>query len=214
MSKSKNNGVDPQAIIDAYGADTARLFMMFAAPPDQQLEWSDAGVEGAFRFLRRVWNFATRVKDGDGPEVATNQIATIRFEIHSVLKQANYDMDKHQFNTVASAAMKILNSLDRLSGSKDEAVNEGISILLRLLAPITPHISQTLWVKLGYGDDILKAPWPAVDEAALVQDEIDLVIQVNGKLRGNIRVSKDTDKASLENWLWLMKPFKNNWPVP
>ncbi len=198
MSKSKNNGVDPQAIIETYGADTARLFMMFAAPPDQQLEWSDTGVEGSFRFLRRVWNFGVRFKQEVSTEVAPHLLQAARFEIHSVLKQANYDLDKHQFNTVASAAMKILNALDRLAGVDSPVVREGFSILLRLLSPITPHISQTLWKDLGYGDDILTAPWPEVDEAALVQDEIELVIQVNGKLRGSLRVSKEADKALIE----------------
>jgi len=198
MAKSKNNGVDPQAIIDAYGADTARLFMMFAAPPDQQLEWSDTGVEGAFRFLRRVWNFGMKFKDGDSVRIDPSLAQAARFEIHSVLKQANYDMAKHQFNTVASAAMKILNALERLPGADARIAREGFSILLRLLSPITPHIAQTLWHDLGYGDEILAASWPEVDEAALVQDEIELVIQVNGKLRGNLRVSRDADKAAIE----------------
>jgi len=197
MSKSKNNGVDPQAIIDAYGADTARLFMMFAAPPDQQLEWSDTGVEGAFRFLRRVWNFGMKLQGSDtAAEPSPDQAA--RFELHSVLKQANYDMDRHQFNTVASAAMKMLNALERLDGACSQVAREGFSILLRLLSPITPHIAQTLWKELGLGDDILAAPWPQVDEAALVQDEIELVIQINGKLRGNLRVAKDADKTAIE----------------
>ncbi|MGC2048356.1 MAG: leucine--tRNA ligase [Gallionella sp.] len=198
MSKSKNNGVDPQAIIDRYGADTARLFIMFAAPPDQQLEWSDSGVEGASRFLRRLWKYSVKLRNGGSPAITTGSRKATRFEIHSVLKQANYDMVKHQFNTVASAAMKILNSLELLAGVEDEVVKEGLSILLRLLAPITPHIAQTLWKELGYGDDILTAPWPQVDEAALEQDEIELVIQVNGKLRGNLRVAKDAGKATLE----------------
>jgi leucyl-tRNA synthetase len=198
MAKSKNNGVDPQAIIDAYGADTARLFMMFAAPPDQQLEWSDAGVEGAYRFLKRVWNFSVKVNAGGSTDIGSSVSAAVRFEIHSVLKQANYDMAKHQFNTVSSAAMKMLNALDRLETVNNEAAREGLSILLRLLAPITPHISQTLWKELGYGDDILSATWPEVDESALVQDEIELVIQVNGKLRGSLRVAKDADKAAIE----------------
>ena len=198
MAKSKNNGVDPQAIIDQYGADTARLFMMFASPPDQQLEWNDSGVEGASRFLRRLWNYGVKVNNGGGPTIAPHLQKITRFEIHSVLKQANYDFTKHQFNTVASAAMKILNALDRLAGVEDEVVREGLSILLRLLSPITPHISQQLWSDLGYGDDILAAPWPEADEAALVQDEIELVIQVNGKLRGNITVAKTADKATLE----------------
>ncbi len=198
MSKSKNNGVDPQAIIDQYGADTARLFMMFAAPPDQQLEWNDSGVEGASRFLRRLWNYGVKIGNGGGLTIAAHLQKITRFEIHSVLKQANYDMSKHQFNTVASAAMKILNALERLAGVDDEVVKEGLSILLRLLSPITPHISQTLWKELGYGDDILIAPWPEVDETALVQDEIEIVLQVNGKLRGNLRVAKTADKSTLE----------------
>ncbi len=198
MSKSKNNGVDPQAIIDQYGADTARLFTMFAAPPDQQLEWNDAGVEGASRFLRRVWSYGVRVKNGGSSAIATGLQKTMRFEIHSVLKQANHDMSRHQFNTVASAAMKLLNALDRLDGTNNPVAHEGFSILLRLLSPITPHITQTLWQEMGYGDDILFADWPEVDEAALVQDEIELVIQVNGKLRGNLRVAKNTDQAALE----------------
>ena len=218
MSKSKNNGVDPQAIIDAYGADTARLFMMFAAPPDQQLEWSDTGVEGSFRFLKRVWAFGqensglvTQQNNFDQASLSPSQ-KDIRFRIHEILKQANYDISKKQFNTVVSACMKLLNTLDELPrlekadsqgkfprAEVDFAIMaEGFSILLRLLSPITPHIAQTLWKELGYGDNILHAPWPEVDEAALVQDEIELVIQVNGKLRGSLRVSKDADKASIE----------------
>ncbi|MEQ1914569.1 MAG: leucine--tRNA ligase, partial [Sideroxydans sp.] len=223
MSKSKNNGVDPQAIIDAYGADAARLFMMFAAPPDQQLEWSDAGVEGSFRFLKRVWTFAAAKKQT--MTFVTNQNASLnisfknapkviqdtRREIHLTLKQASYDMSRHQFNTVVSGAMKMLNTLERTPVSGEagtdgigflnyqaELLKEGFSILLCILSPITPHISQTLWKDLGYGDNILVAPWPEVDEAALVQDEIELMIQVNGKLRGSMRISKDADKASIE----------------
>ncbi len=230
MSKSKNNGVDPQAIIDAYGADTARLFMMFAAPPDQQLEWSDAGVEGAFRFLRRTWNFANGYEndlrtgiDCMRPnanlvdwEAATKQTLDFRRQVYLLLKQANYDLSKQQFNTVVSACMKLLNLLENnlpsmvssseiavssLVGIKEAqwyAFSEGFSILLRLLSPITPHIAQTLWKELSYGDNILHAPWPEVDEIALVQDEIELVIQVNGKLRGSLRVAKDANKTAIE----------------
>ncbi len=222
MAKSKNNGVDPQAIIDAYGADTARLFMMFAAPPDQQLEWSDAGVEGAFRFLKRVWKFAcdherhiqTALESRQSWNNPAPSHKRTRYQTHKCLQQANYDLARHQFNTVISSAMKMLNALDEMemSFASDEAgkgydpsvnvyeqyICEGVGIILRLLSPITPHISQTLWKALGYGDDILAAPWPEVDEAALVQDEIELVIQVNGKLRGNMRVAKDADKATLE----------------
>jgi len=200
MSKSKNNGVDPQAIIDQYGADTARLFMMFASPPDQQLEWSDSGVEGSFRFLKRVWHFAAEYKDFDDTKAdqKTDEKA-LRREIHLTLKQATFDYERHQFNTVVSAAMKILNALEKAKACQNRALlSEGLSILLRLLAPTAPHIAQTLWKELGYGEDILTASWPEVDEAALVQDEIELVIQVNGKLRGNIRVTADADKASIE----------------
>ncbi len=200
MSKSKNNGVDPQAIIDQYGADTARLFMMFAAPPDQQLEWSDSGLEGSFRFLKRVWNFAVELQNFDNAK-AVQKIdeQTLRREIHLTLKQANFDYERHQFNTVVSAAMKILNALEKAKTIKNRALlSECFSILLRLLAPTAPHISQALWKALGYGEDILTASWPEVDEAALVQNEIELVIQVNGKLRGNIRVAADADKATIE----------------
>ena len=207
MSKSKNNGVDPQAIIDKYGADTARLFIMFAAPPDQQLEWSDSGVEGAYRFLRRIWHFAhTRRPAGANPGLARDLSDAAQpekercREIHSALKQANNDFGKHQFNTVVSASMKILNTLEKCSDTDSgPAIADGFSILLRLLSPITPHIAQTLWQELGYGDDILAAPWPEADEAALEQDEIELVIQVNGKLRGSLRAAKDADQAMLEN---------------
>ena len=216
MSKSKNNGVDPQAIIDQYGADTARLFMMFASPPEQSLEWSDAGVEGAFRFLRRIWNFANT----HGPKASNlnlqfnwgdvaQSIKEWRREIHVIFKQADYDFGKHQFNTVASAGMKILNALERVPNAREDnpgvdieaalfVIAEGFSILARLLSPIAPHITHALWKECGYGDDILSAPWPEVDEAALVQDEIELVIQVNGKLRGSLRVAKNADKATLE----------------
>jgi len=206
MSKSKNNGVDPQAIIDSYGADTARLFMMFAAPPDQQLEWSDSGVEGAYRFLRRVWVFAhghadhIKTHGHFDPATLSAEQENARFKLHEILKQANFDISKNQFNTVVSACMKLLNTLEDFTKSESHRaiIGEGFSILLRLLAPIAPHISHTLWIALGYGADILNAPWPQVDEAALLQDEIDMVIQVNGKLRGKLRVAKNADKHALE----------------
>ncbi|MDP2239652.1 MAG: leucine--tRNA ligase [Burkholderiales bacterium] len=199
MSKSKNNGVDPQALIDEYGADIARFFMMFASPPEDTLVWNDAGVEGSSRFLKRLWTYGVRVRNGGGPTIAAGLQKTTRLEIHTVLKQANYDIARHQFNTVASASMKILNALDRLAGVEGEVVREGLSILLRLLAPITPHISHQLWRDLGYGEDILSAPWPETDEAALAQDEIALVVQINGKKRGDVRVPHDADRAAIEN---------------
>ena len=203
MSKSKNNGVDPQSLIEEYGADTARLFMMFASPPEDTLVWNDAGVEGASRFLKRLWSYGVKFKNGGGPEpkIAPGLQKATRFEIHSVLKQANHDMAKHQFNTVASAAMKILNALERLPGVNDEVVKEGLWILLRLLYPITPHIAHELWKELEFEQqwgEILLAGWPEVDETALIQDEIELVLQVNGKLRGNMRVAKDAGRAEIE----------------
>jgi leucyl-tRNA synthetase len=198
MSKSKNNGVDPQSLIEEYGADTARLFMMFASPPEDTLVWNDAGVEGASRFLKRLWSYGVKFKDGGDPTIAAGLQKASRFEIHSVLKQANHDFSKHQFNTVASAAMKILNALERMEGVQNDVAREGLSILLRLLAPITPHIAHTLWRELGFGEDILAAPWPEPDASALEADEIELVVQVNGKLRGNMRVAKSADRAEIE----------------
>ncbi|MDR2219066.1 MAG: class I tRNA ligase family protein, partial [Methylobacillus sp.] len=193
MSKSKNNGVDPQALIEKYGADTARFFMMFASPPEQTLEWNDAGVEGAHRFLKRVWAFGHALQ-ARGAGNATS--SPLRHEIHALLKQANYDFGKMQFNTVASAAMKMLNALEKSAGDAHE--RECFSILLRLLSPVTPHICHALWGELGYDGDILEAAWPEPDAAALVQDEIELVIQVNGKLRGNMTVGRSADKTVIE----------------
>ena len=205
MSKSKRNGVDPQSLIETYGADTARFFMMFASPPEQTLEWSDSGVEGAYRFLRRVWAFghaaqATIAAAPAMPATLPADIAAARREVHVVLKQANYDFGKLQFNTVASAAMKILNCLEKLpSGEGHAAVAaEGMSILLRLLSPIAPHVCHELWRELGLGADILDAAWPEPLDAALVQDELELVLQVNGRLRGAIRVKVGADKTAIE----------------
>ena len=201
MSKSKNNGVDPQALIEKYGADTARFFMMFTSPPEQTLEWSDGGVEGSYRFLRRLWTFAAEhaAKVGTATDAAPKGAGDLRRELHSVLKQATYDIERKQFNTVASAAMKLLNALqDGAKAATPEALREGLGILLRVIYPVTPHLSHVLWRDLGYGDDITLAPWPEVDAAALVQDEIELVLQVNGKLRGNLRVARDATRELIE----------------
>jgi len=177
---------------------------MFAAPPEQTLEWSDSGVEGSHRFLKRVWAFSAEFanigKEAHNLNNLGNDAKDLRREIHVSLRQANYDLGRFQFNTVVSAAMKMLNALEK-SGKEPASravVAEALSILLRLLSPITPHIAHALWLELGYGDDILSAAWPEPLDAALEQDEIELVIQVNGKLRGNLRVAKDTDKAQLE----------------
>ena len=211
MSKSKNNGIDPQAQIDQYGADTARLFTMFASPPEQTLEWSGAGVEGANRFLRRVWAFGFAQKEriaassdvdfGALPESHKN----LRREIHKILQQAEHDFKRIQYNTVVSACMKMLNTLEGAkldeSAQTNAVIAEAYSIFLRVLYPVAPHITHALWQELGYTvafGDILDAPWPQVDAAALEQAEIELMVQVNGKLRGSVKVPKDADKAAIE----------------
>jgi leucyl-tRNA synthetase len=211
MSKSKSNGVDPQELIDRYGADTARLFVMFASPPEQTLEWNDAGVEGAHRFLRRVWGFGVKHADAmraAGPAttatVADAAAKALRREIHLVLKQVSHDYERMQYNTVVSGAMKLLNALEAYAGTGAEADavrREGFSVLLRALYPACPHLTHALWLETGEAarlGDLLDAPWPAVDDAALVQDEIELMLQVSGKLRGSIRVSANADKATIE----------------
>jgi leucyl-tRNA synthetase len=206
MSKSKRNGVDPQELIETYGADTARFFMMFASPPEQTLEWSDSGVEGAYRFLKRVWTFGFAIQEqakAAMPATLEAAPAALRREIHLLLKQANYDLGKLQFNTVASAAMKMLNALEKANKESGDAslapvVAEGFSILLRVLSPIAPHICHALWCELGYGSEILVAAWPEPLEAALTQDEQELVLQVNGKHRGSIRVKVGADKTVIE----------------
>jgi leucyl-tRNA synthetase len=204
MSKSKNNGIDPQALIDLHGADTARLFVMFAAPPEQQLEWSGSGVEGASRFLRRVWNYgyanAAAVRDGAGA-APTAEDADLRREIHGVLKQANYDYQRIQYNTVVSATMKMLNALEDAKNASPAARRECFGILLRVLYPVVPHITHGLWDSLGYATqygDLLDAPWPQVDEGALVRSELELVLQINGKVRGSVTVPADADRAAIE----------------
>ncbi|QDH61419.1 leucine--tRNA ligase [Pandoraea pnomenusa] len=207
MSKSKNNGVDPQSLIDQYGADTARLFVMFAAPPEQQLEWSGAGVEGASRFLRRLWGFgqsqAALLRQADAAiDTSSAAAKALRLEIHGVLKQANYDYQRVQYNTVVSAAMKMLNAIESDKGAAGAgAVRECYGILLRVLYPVVPHVTHGLWDALGYAaqmGDLLDAPWPEVDETALVQDEIELVLQVAGKVRGAVRVAKDASREAIE----------------
>jgi len=207
MSKSKNNGVDPQTLIDEYGADTARCYIMFASPPEQSLEWSDSSVEGVARFLRRIWNCgvelgSTRSAMPAALPALSADWAAVRREIHANLRQANYDMGRYQFNTVVSAAMKMLNALERApkdgSSARAFVLTEGFGIMLRILSPITPHIGHTLWQSLGFGEDILAADWPEPDERALIEDEIELVVQVNGKLRGNIRVLRNAAREAIE----------------
>ncbi|MCZ2407566.1 MAG: leucine--tRNA ligase [Burkholderiales bacterium] len=229
MSKSKNNGVDPQELIEKYGADTARLYTMFTAPPEATLEWNDAAVEGSYRFLRRVWNFGVKLSAIDkvaaGASVAgaasLNEVKfgkeaqALRLEIHTVLKQVDYDYQRMQYNTVVSGAMKMLNALEDFKAWDGEgasvALIEGFGILLRALYPATPHITHALWSELGYAahlGDLLDAPWPQVDPAALVQDEIELVLQVNGKLRGALHVPASADKAAIERLAVASEAFQ------
>jgi leucyl-tRNA synthetase len=211
MSKSKNNGVDPQALIDQYGADTARLFVMFAAPPEQQLEWSSAGVEGASRFLRRVWVYSSGQADAIRaagemlPKDLNDAEKALRLEVHTILKQANFDYQRRQYNTVVSAAMKMLNVLEPIkleAGIVRPAVlRECLSILIRVLYPVVPHLTHALWNELAcdktFGT-LLDAPWPIVDETALLQTELTIMLQINGKLRGDIRVPADATKEQIE----------------
>ncbi|CAM3499378.1 leucine--tRNA ligase [Bordetella sputigena] len=214
MSKSKNNGVDPQSLIDTLGADTARLFVMFASPPEQTLEWSDSGVEGANRFLRRLWSHAWSRRDAVAAGLAArdvdwrgapNAAKDLRREIHTLLKQADYDYERIQYNTVVSACMKMLNAIENAELPADAACDaaraECLGILLRVLYPVVPHITWQLWWELGYADlygDLLDAPWPQVDEAALVADELELMLQVNGKLRGALRVPAQAAREQIE----------------
>jgi leucyl-tRNA synthetase len=242
MSKSKNNGVDPQDLIEKYGADTARLYTMFTAPPEATLEWNDAALEGSHRFLRRVWNFGHKLHaagiDAGAAGAKLGQVAfgpdskALRLEIHSVLKQVDYDYQRMQYNTVVSGAMKLLNALEdckadvaptlgaaapalppegalaprggpaaQAGTGVQEAMREGFGILLRVLYPVTPHIAHALWQQLGFAasqGELLDAPWPRVDQEALMQDEIDLVLQVNGKLRGSVRIPAGASKHEIE----------------
>lgn len=207
MSKSKNNGVDPQAMIEAYGADTCRLFMMFASPPDMSLEWSDSGVEGSNRFLRRVWRLAqSHVAQGlpGALDVAALDDAqkAVRRSIHSAIKQASQDVGQHhKFNTAIAQVMTLMNVLEKApqATAQDRAlIQEGLETVTLLLAPITPHISHELWKQLGHEGAVIDAGWPAVDESALVQDSLQLVIQVNGKLRGQIEMPVGASREDIE----------------
>jgi leucyl-tRNA synthetase len=203
MSKSKNNGVDPQALIDRYGADTVRLYTMFTSPPDQSLEWNDEGVEGASRFLNRLWSLAARTDLEESLAAAPVGLtaADARREIHTALKKALFDFKRHQFNTVVSACMAMVNVLYKLNQSNDagkQVLKEGLGIVLRLLGPIAPHITHQLWRDLSYGEDILDGGWPTVDRAALQQENIQYVLQINGKVRGKIRVAADAGKDVIE----------------
>lgn len=220
MSKSKNNGIDPQALIEQFGADTSRLFTMFASPPEQTLEWSESGVEGSNRFLRRVWQFCqaqketiTALKNADLTPSA--EAKNLRFVMHSLLKQVNFDYDRIQYNTVASGTMKMLNELETTCKGDvtllGKALPESISILLRVLYPIVPHITYALWQDLSYAasfGDLLDTQWPNVDEAALARDEVQYVVQVNGKLRDHLTAPATADNTALQEMALTLENVK------
>ena len=202
MSKSKNNGVDPEALVQKYGADTARLYTMFTAPPESTLEWSESGVEGAHKYLRRLWSYAYEHRDAldatpVDPAALDAKHKTIRHTIHSELRSARYDYSRNQFNTVVSSTMKILNAISEIDAGNNRLRYEGLRILLLVLAPIAPHITAALWQELGYTGNILDTAIPEPDEAALQQDNITLAVQVNGKRRAEISVAADADNDTI-----------------
>ncbi|PMR76996.1 leucine--tRNA ligase [Billgrantia endophytica] len=207
MSKSKNNGVDPQSMIDRFGADTVRLFMMFAAPPEQSLEWSDSGVEGASRFLKRLWRLAAEHLEAGQPgpldvDSLSEPQRELRRKTHETIKKASDDIGRRTtFNTAIAAVMELSNALGKFDDTSARGLavsREAIEACVLLLAPITPHACHALWNNLGHDEPAIDATWPLVDEAALARDTIELVVQVNGKLRARIEVAADADKASVE----------------
>lgn len=207
MSKSKNNGVDPQSLVEKYGADTARLFMMFTAPPEQSLEWSDEGVQGAFRFIRRLWKAVhEHVSQGAVGKVDLANLTPaqkdLRRAIHQALAKVTDDIGRRRtFNTAVAAVMELLNTVSRFEDRSAESravVQEALEIATICLSPIVPHVCHTLWHELGHAEAIIDVRWPAVDTSALVQDAITLVVQVNGKLRGQITVAVDADVETVK----------------
>lgn len=208
MSKSEGNTVDPQTLIDQYGADTVRLFTMFTSPPEQSLEWSDTGVDGAFRFLKRLWRLVVGFADGfiSQPEIQQAQLTAaqkaMRRKHHETIDRVTDAMQRRfTFNTAIAAVMELMNELNafELKDEVDRAIGCAcVRDILLMLSPIVPHITHTLWEQLGYGQDLLNAPWPKVDQEALVKDTLELVVQVNGKVRGKIEVAAGLDKATIE----------------
>ena len=203
MSKSKGNTVDPQGLIDRYGADTVRLFTMFAAPPEQSLEWSDSGVEGASRFLKRLWKLVYRHVDaGSAPDLMVAELdaaqKALRHSVHGTLAKVSDDVGRrYTFNTAIAANMELMNTLSRFdddSGQGRAVMQEALDAIVLMLSPIVPHISHALWYALGHQQAVVDCEWPAVDETALVQASIELVVQVNGKVRGRINVAPDASQ--------------------
>ncbi len=213
MSKSKGNTVDPQSMIDQYGTDTVRLFMMFAAPPEQSLEWNDDAVAGAYRFVKRWWTLVDGNVEGlqnnlpaldinGHARVAGKAAKALRHTLHGLLKKLEHDFQKHQYNTVIAATMELLNALERVQTGKDKNLDaafcEANMVMIKSLAPIAPHIAHVLWHRIGGAGDVIDASWPVLDESALVTDTIVLVVQVNGKKRDEIEVASDAGKPEIE----------------
>lgn len=210
MSKSKNNGVDPQKLVDEYGADTARLFMMFASPPTQTLEWVDAGVDGAYRFLRRLWKQVylhlqpgVVVIDSALSQALPVELKALRCQLHQTVAKVTDDLERrHTFNTAIAAVMELINNLSTQCQGNDahsrNLMQEALEYIVLLLAPIVPHICHELWRELRPGSELIEQSWPKADEAAMAQDQVTLIVQINGKLRGQIVVSKDATKEAIE----------------
>jgi leucyl-tRNA synthetase len=206
MSKSKNNGVDPQAAIDLYGADTVRLYTMFAAPPEQTLEWSDAGVQGAKKFLERLWRLSFELTSGEAETLTIDALdkgqKAARRKIHETIAKVSGDMGQRQtYNTAIAAIMELLNALNKLDKNNEQSravAREGVKAIILMLSPITPHIASELWTAFGHADSVLDAQWPQVDEAALVKDSIEMVVQVNGKVRAKLELPANISKEDAE----------------
>jgi len=209
MSKSKGNTVDPQQLIDRFGADTVRLFVMFASPPEQSLEWSDAGVEGAYRFLKRVWNVIRQHTENTNGKVCVLDLDNLnesqkamRLKLHETIRKVSDDYGRRlTFNTAIAANMELLNTVSRFDDDSDQGHairQETFNNMMLMLAPIIPHICHQLWRELGHDSTIIDHEWPIVDESALVQDSIEMVIQVNGKLRGKMQISADASREDCE----------------
>lgn len=207
MSKSKGNTVDPQALIDQYGADTARLFMMFAAPPEQSLEWSDKAVEGSNRFLKRLWrsvNDHVALGDVQSLDVTnlSDDLQALRRQTHLALTKVSDDIGRrHTFNTAIAAIMELMNAVAKVTDDSQQAravIQEALEVVVLMLAPITPHISHALWQQLGHDEAVVNVAWPTIDESAMVQDKVELMVQVNGKLRSKISVAADANKETIE----------------
>jgi leucyl-tRNA synthetase len=208
MSKSKGNTVDPQEMIAKYGADTVRLFILFAAPPTQDLEWSDSGLEGAHRFINKVYRLVRSfIKDKENNAIGTldtlnKQQKDIRFKTHQTLNKITDDMQRrHLFNTVIAALMELSNTLSKFNDTTDTTMairQESINILLKTLSPIAPHLCHHLWQELGNTEAIINEPWPSIDKSALNQEEVQIIVQVNGKLRTKLMLTANADKAQVE----------------